>query len=143
PDWSQAVNSSLKGGNKPANYAITTKGTGARHGFTEMFNNFSFEDSWGSHVVTDPIDGKKYMVPDENHPLIAATDRYFCTENESFASPSYANRWYRIRMEHLLMLALRMNWDNIDTANVYSSAFRPFMNWVFKELGKHYYDAAD
>ncbi len=84
-------------------------------------------------MVADPIDGKKYMVPDEKHPLIAATDRYFGTENESYASRSYLNR----------VLALQMNWDNIDEENMYRSRFQPVMNWVFEELGKHYYDAAD
>jgi hypothetical protein len=144
PDWQQAINTSqTQGGNEPANYAISTKATGARSGFTEKFNNFSWEDSWGSHVVTDAIDGKRYMVPDEKHPLIAATDRYFGTENEYYVGPSYSNSYYRLRMEHLLMLSLRMNWDNISVNTRYATQYQPFMNWVFKELGKHYYDAAD
>ena len=62
PDWEQAINTSqTQGGNEPANYAISTRQPEPEAALRRV-NNFSWEDSWGSHVVTDAIDGKTWCL---------------------------------------------------------------------------------
>jgi len=138
--WRQAINTAA-GGNVHTDYVITHDGGGAREGITEAFNLFGAEPSWGS--ATQVVNGVKYVVTDDTHPLIAATDRYFGTENECYGDCGSGNAmdYYNVKMSFLVMLKLRMNW--VFTCYQCYRTAPAMIDWSFKEMGKHYYDAPD
>jgi hypothetical protein len=138
--WRQAVNT-VAGGNVHADYIIGNSGGGAREGETEAFNLFGNEPSWGQ--TTQMVNGVKYVVTNDNSPLIAATDRYFGTENECYGDCGAPNTldYYNVKMSFLLMLKLRMNW--IFTCYRCYRTAPAVLDWAFREMGKHYDDAPD
>jgi len=138
--WQQAV-ADPAGGSIDADYVIRTLGGGVREGETKAFNLFGNEPSWGE--TTPTTNGTRYMVTDDTAPLVAATDRYFGAENECYGDCGAPNTldYYNVKMSFLLMLKLRMNWV-FTCYRCYRTA-PAMLDWAFREMGKHYYDAPD
>jgi hypothetical protein len=138
--WRPVLNPSNSAGNIHTDY-MTQLGGGARSGNTETFNQYYDEGSWGTSATT--INGLRYMVTDDNHPLISSTTRVFGTENECYGGCGLPNTfdYYNVKQSMLLALVLRMNWI-FTTDGVYQLS-PAFMNWMSTEQGKHVADSPD
>lgn len=109
--WQTVLNPPT-GGNVLSQSALRL-GTGARDGFTEVYNGFADAPDWGTSLKR--IGKYRYSVVDEDHPLIKDSTRVFNTENEDFqflwldaSGKPTVNTYQHVKMASLATLRLRM-----------------------------------
>ncbi len=95
-------------GRKPAAY-IVEKGLSARTGLLEKFN-FVMTDLPNYGSVLTNIDGKNYLVTNEDSPFLTDTLRIWADENEEYCFGDNPCDYYHWKTSILRRLQLRMNW---------------------------------
>ncbi|MEO1436656.1 MAG: T9SS type A sorting domain-containing protein [Bacteroidota bacterium] len=95
-------------GRKPSVY-IVNNGLSARTGLLEKFN-FVHTDlpNYGSPLTS--INGRNYLVTDEDNTLIGDSIRIWADENEEFCFGDFPCDYYHYKQSILRRLQLRMNW---------------------------------
>lgn len=95
-------------GRKPSAF-IVQKGLSARTGLLEKFNFVQTDlPNYGSALTN--IDGKNYLITDENNPLLGDSLRIWADENEEFCFGDFPCDYYHWKYSILRRLQLRMNW---------------------------------
>ncbi|MEO1714762.1 MAG: hypothetical protein AAFU60_15635, partial [Bacteroidota bacterium] len=102
---------------KPSAF-IVGKGLSARTGLLEKFNFVQTDlPNYGSSLTH--INGRNYLVTDEDNPLLGDSLRIWADENEEFCYGSFPCDYYHWKYSILRRLQLRMNWMYTN-ANAYN-----------------------
>lgn len=133
-EWRKAIDRKL------FNYVIE-KGGSTRFGLLEKYNFIATDmPNYGISVVT--INNGKYMVVNDNAPLIASNQRFIGSESEELGNTNIpVSNYYQLKMTALKNLQARVNVIFMGK-EIWSKAPQ-LHHYLLKTLGRHYDDSPD